>query len=180
MAGTKEKKKYKEIVVSEQGEAINVSAEKLWEIVGTGFAYAGEWSTAVDHSVGKGKGEFEGATCSNRTCDLNAKGFDKISEELTHYDVKNQELVYDVTEGLPGFVTKASSYWQVIDLGDGTSTLKMTTTMHTKKFMGALMGGMMKKNIKSVLPTVSRDLKVYAETGNISQEKKERMAKLAS
>ena len=57
--------------------------------------------------------------------------------------------------------------------------LKVTLTMHTSKFMGTLMGGMMRSNIKKVLPTLTRDLKVYAETGEVSEEKKERMAKLA-
>ena len=35
---------------------VNVSAEKLWDIFGPGFADAGKWSTAIDHSAGSGEG----------------------------------------------------------------------------------------------------------------------------
>ena len=43
--------KYKEVKMSKP-VAINVSADALWEIIGPGFADAGKWSTAVDHSAG--------------------------------------------------------------------------------------------------------------------------------
>ena len=175
-----EKKKYKEIKLTRESDVIDVPADQLWEIVGRGFEKAGEWSTAVDHSVGSGDAEFEGATCSNRMCALNARGFDKISETLTKYDEESQELIYTVDEGMPGSVTLASNHWTVMDLGNGKSALKMNITMHTKKFMGSLMGGMMKKNINNTMTTVFDDLKVYAETGSISKEKAARMAKLTN
>ncbi len=181
MASTKSKKekKYKEISLVRESEKINVPADKLWEIVGPGFENAGVWSTAVDHSVGSGKADFSGATCSTRACDLNAKGFDKITETLIKYDDRTQELEYIVDEGMPGFVTYASNHWQVIDLGNGQSALKMNISMKTKKFMGTLMGGMMKKNIDNTMSSVFRDIKVYAETGQISKEKEDRMTQLA-
>ena len=50
--------------------------------------------------------------------------------------------------------------------------------MEMKRFMESLMGGMMKKNLSRLLPQVANDLKVYAETGNISEAKKQRLAKL--
>ena len=80
---------------------------------------------------------------------------------------------------MPGFVVLASNHWTVIDLGNGKSALEMNFTMHSKKFMGTLMGGMMKRNVKKVFPTLFRDLKVSAETGEVSNEKKQRMEKLA-
>lgn len=172
--------KYKVLMMTKQSEIINVSADDLWEIVGLGFENAGVWSTAVDHSVGSGKAEFEGATCSERACDLNASGFSKIKEILTMYNEKAQELKYEVTEGNPGFVVLASNHWKVIKVGENQSRLEMTITMHLKKFMGTLMGGMLKRNINKLIPTIFDDLKIYAETGQISEQKKKRMAKLAS
>lgn len=171
-------KKYKVLKISQQSEPIHVSADKLWEIVGTGFEDAGKWCTVVDHSVGLGKSEFDGATCKNRACDLNAKGFSKIDEVITLYEEDKKEIAYDVVEGTPGFVKKYNSHWKVIDLGNGKSAVQINNTIEAKKFMGSLMGGMMKKNVNKALPTIFRDLKVYAETGEISEEKKERLAKL--
>ena len=175
---TETKKGVKIISITKQSETINVSAEKLWEIIGPGFEHAGEWSTAVDHSVGLGAPALEGATCDERSCDLNAKGFTKIKEKITIYNAQNKELAYDIVEGFPGFVKRANNHWRVVDLGEDMSALEMTITIENKKFMGTLMGGMMKKNINATIPTIFRDLKVYAETGKISKEKQERMAEI--
>lgn len=175
----KEKSKQKEVSMVKQSETINVAASDLWQIVGPGFERAAEWSEAVDSSVGSGEAAFQGATCSNRVCHLNAAGFDRISETLTLYDEGQHELTYEVNEGMPKFVTLAENNWQVIDLGYGKSALKMNVTMRTKGLMGRLMGGMMKKNISKTMDSVFRDLKVYAETGDISAEKAKRMARLA-
>jgi len=45
--------------------------------------------------------------------------------------------------------------------------------------MGAMMGGMFKKKLNTTIDGVISDLKIYAETGEISTEKKERNEKLA-
>jgi hypothetical protein len=170
--------KTKKLVVPHDGEIINASADAVWAIVGKDFANAGKWATSVDHSVGSGSPEFEGASCSTRSCDLNAKGFSSIKEKLIQYDDEKRELTYDVYEGFPGFVIKASNHWTVIPLTATTSKVKFDITMEMKPFMGAIMGGMMKKNLNSTLPVVANDLKVYAETGEISEAKKQRMASL--
>lgn len=174
----KMKNKEKVITITKTGEVINVSAEDLWKIVGDDFANVGKWATSVDHSVGTGTPEYNGATCSERGCELNAKGFSSIKEKLTQYDAENRELTYEVFNGFPGFVTKAANHWTVKEVGPNQSQLVMEVTMKMKPFMGALMGGMMKKNINSLLPVVHNDLKVYAETGEISESKAARIASL--
>ena len=171
-------KKVKTIEYKLEGEVINVSADSLWTIVGDGYANAGVWATNVDHSVGKGTPTFSGATCDERSCDINAKGFSAITEKLTQYDVGVKELTFSVTEGLPGFVTLAQNHWTVESLSDTTSRLKMHVTMEMKPFMGSLMAGMMRKNLRTLLPTISNDLKIYAETGKVSESKAARMASL--
>jgi len=173
-----EKKNYKEIKFGLTSEIINVSADELWKIVGPGFEVAGTWATAVDHSEGSGTPNFEGATCSERSCDLNAKGFSKIKEVITIYNIQKRTLAFDVTEGLPGFVQISNSHWQIIDLGNNQCKIEITITAKADKFMGTLMGGMLKSNFKKTIPTIFRDLKIYAETGNISKEKQERLAKV--
>ena len=171
-------KKVKTIEYKLDGDIINVSADSLWTIVGDGYANAGVWATNVDHSVGKGTPEFQGATCDERSCDINATGFSAITEKLVQYDTSLRELTFSVTEGLPGFVTLAQNHWTVESLSDSTSRLKMHVTMEMKPFMGTLMAGMMRKNLKTLLPTISNDLKIYAETGKVSASKEARMASL--
>jgi hypothetical protein len=166
------------VSISKTSEIINTSADKVWEIVGPGFGKVGTWSTTVDHAEISGTPEFEGAVCTSRSCDLNAKGFSAINEKITAYDAKSHTLSFDIVEGVPGFVTREYSNWEVLKLSDNTSQLKVTTTMEMKKFMGSLMGGMIKKTIEKNIPLIQSDLKFYAETGEASVSKKARIASL--
>lgn len=171
--------KRKEVKMSKKVN-VNVSADKLWEIVGPGFAEAGKWSTAVDHSAGHGDAKFDGASCDTRSCDLSAKGFSSVNERITEYDVKNQTMAFDVYEGMPGFVTYTNNRTVITNLGNGKCQAELQITMHMKPFMGWLLGGMLKKNISNLIDSALDDLKVYAETGKPSSRKTARMAKLSA
>lgn len=157
---------------------INVPAEELWQMVGPEFVEVYKWSSSVDHATGKGNSPFEGAVCDERFCDVNVKGFSKISEKLTHYDADRMDLIYAVNSGLPGFVTKAENNWTVVAIDDNHSKLVMKANFEVKGFMGFMMKGMMKGKLKKTLQTVLQDAKVYAETGQISEDKAKRIAQL--
>lgn len=157
---------------------INVSAAELWEMIGPGFEDVYKWSSNVDHSEGSGTSMFEGASCSERACDVNVKGFSKIKETLTRYDQQRMALAYEVNDGMPGFVTKAANEWTVVAVSDYQAKLVMKAEFVTKGLMGTLMRGMMKNKMNKTLDTVLNDAKVYAETGEISDAKQERMAHL--
>ncbi|MBL4652912.1 MAG: hypothetical protein JKY53_08630 [Flavobacteriales bacterium] len=66
----------------------------------------------------------------------------------------------------------------MVDLGNNQSALDMEVTMNMKKFAGSLMGGMFKKNLNKLFPVLFSDLKIYAETGDVSADKKKRKEKL--
>ncbi|WP_306641347.1 SRPBCC family protein [Sanyastnella coralliicola] len=157
---------------------INVSAAELWEMVGPGFVDVYKWSSNVDHAEGAGNSDFDGAVCHERFCDVNVKGFSKISEELTYYSIPEMKLAYAVKEGMPGFVTKAVNQWTVVPIDDHSCKLVMKAEFRSKGLMGAMMNGMMEKKMKTTLETVLNDAKVYAETGEVSEAKRERMAEL--
>ena len=159
---------------------VNVSADDLWQIVGPGFSEAGKWSTAVDHSEGHGEGQFDGATCDTRSCDLSAKGFTSVNEKVTEYDAPNRTMSFDVIEGMPGFVTYTNNRTVITPLGDKSSKAELQITMRMKPLMGWLMGGMFKKNLSNLIDSALDDLKVYAETGQPSGRKQARMKKLAA
>lgn len=157
---------------------INISADKLWEIIGPGFSKAYVWASSVDHSVGKGTSEFEGAPCDERFCDVNAKGFNKIEEKLVKYSNDSMNLAYKVTNGMPGFISKAVNDWKVIPAGANTSTLEMNADFELKGFMGRFMKPMMMKKMEGLLDIVLEDAKIYAETGKISENKRKRVEAL--
>lgn len=174
-----QKKDKKAIEITKESETINVPAEKLWAIVGPGFGDAYLWATTVDHSTSSGEPEFEGASCNSRSCDLSAKGFDKIEEKITKYNVNKMSFAYDVTVGMPSFVNSASNDWTVVRVGPNQSKMVLKADFHVKGLMGTLMKGMMEKKMNKLLGVVLNDLKVYAETGQPSESKLARMKELA-
>lgn len=171
--------KVKEIKKTKVSMVFNASADSVWEIIGPGFSEVSKWSRAVDHAATSGTPDFEGASCSIRSCDLNASGFSKISETIIEFDAEKRSVGYTVDTGLPGFVTYMANNWRIIKVGPNQSKAEMTITMRLKPFMGFLMGGLFKKNVNKVLDEVIEDLKIYAETGQISEAKRKRIAKLA-
>ncbi len=158
---------------------INVPASELWDMVGPGFVEVYKWSSNVDHAEGKGQSNFEGAVCNERFCEVNVKGFSKISEKLTKYNQEEMSLAYEVQDGMPGFVTKAVNDWTVVPVDKHRSKLVMKAEFGSKGLMGMLMNGMMKKKMNETLETVLNDAKVYAETGQISEAKRKRIDELA-
>jgi len=169
--------KYKEVNILKTSEVINVSADSLWKIVRQ-FDQVGVWFSSIDHAEGSGEPEFEGATCSERTCHVNLKGYSEVHEKLTLFDESKRELAYQFTGGGPGFLLFAENHWTVKEVGPNQSILKMEATMRLKKFMGWLLGGKLKKTIEKELPISLNELKIYAETGEVSEAKKARIVKM--
>lgn len=162
----------------QESTIIYVSADELWELVGPGFAEVHKWSSNVDHAEGKGTSQFEGAVCEERFCDVNVKGFSKISEKLIGYDENQMNLTYTVNSGMPGFVRKAENHWAVLPIDEESSKLVMKANFEVKGFMGFLMKGVMKRKMTKTLKTVLNDAKVYLETGQVSVAKADRMDQL--
>ena len=172
-------KAYKGFELTKESEIINVSADQLWAMVGTGFEDAYLWATTVDHSVGNGTAQFEGASCDERSCDVSAKGFDKIVEKVTKYNDQEMNFAYDVTDGMPSFMHSAKNDWTVVSVGPNQSKLVMKADFRVKGLMGNIMKGMMKNKMEDLLEVVLNDAKVYAETGSPSSEKLARIEELA-
>lgn len=170
-------KKYKEVQVTMSSDVIHVSADSLWRIVRQ-FDKVGEWFSSIDHAVVAGEPEFAGATCSERTCYVNLKGYSEVLEKLTLFDEEKRELAYELTEGGPGFLLFAGNHWTVSEVGPNQSVLTMHAQMHVKPFMGFLFGGKLKRTIEKSLPEALNELKIFAETGEVSEAKKARMALL--
>ncbi len=158
---------------------INIAADSLWDFIGPGFIEVYKWSSNVDHAEGSGLAEFDGAVCSERYCDVNVKGFNKISERLIKYHQDKQYLAYEVTDGMPSFVTHASNEWSVHPHSVNQSILRMQANFKSKGILGALMNGLMKKKMNDTLETVLNDAKIYLETGEISAAKQKRIDHLA-
>lgn len=169
-ASTKHYKKVKK----QFSRVINVSADSLWAICRE-FDKTGEWTSTLKHSYGAGKPQYEGATCSKRVCETNFGKGNQVAEELVMFSDKNKELSYNLVEGAPSFITLANNHWKVSEITTNQSKIEMNVTMHMKKFAGFFLGGIIKRQMSKQVNVVLDELKIYAETGEISKAKKKQI-----
>ena len=162
------KKRYKVIEKTITSNIVNVSADSLWSILRE-FDKVANWTSVLNHSEGTGEVKFEGATCNERVC---TQGGKKLVEELTMFSDEKRELAYELKEGAPGFVKLAKNHWKVIEISANQSKVQMNVTMHLSKFMGFFLGGIITKAMTKQVSLVQSDLKIYAETGEVSEAKK--------
>lgn len=88
-----------------------------------------------------------------------------IEETMLAYSATDHTLKYVVKEGMPKMVRYASNHWELIDLGNGKTKLKMKLEMKTGGLMGAMMKGMMKKKMTKLSAEIAEEFKYYVETG---------------
>ena len=110
---------------------------------------------------------------------VNIKGYSEVHEKLTLFNEQKKELAYEFTGGGPSFLLFAENHWTVDSVGPNQSILKMVATIRLKKLMGALVGWKLQKTVKRELPISLDELKLFAETGELSEAKKARNAELA-
>lgn len=170
-------KKYKRIQRKLSSDMINVSADSLWSICRE-FDKTATWTSTLNHSYANDEPQHEGASCSSRTCETNIGKGNKVVEELTMFSDEKKELSYNLTEGAPGFITLANNHWKVIEVGDNQSIIEMNVTMHMKKLAGFFLGGLIARQMKKQVSIVLEELKIYAETGEVSAAKKKQLQKL--
>ncbi|MCR9249095.1 MAG: SRPBCC family protein [bacterium] len=168
--------KNQKIVKEQLSIIINVPADSLWAICRE-FDKTGEWTSTLKHSYASGEPQFEGATCSARTCETNFGSGKKVVEELIMFNDEKRELAYNLTEGAPGFVTLAQNHWKVDELSPNHSKIEMNVTIHMNKFSGMLLGGVMTKQMRKQVNIVLDELKTFAETGEVSEAKKKQLEK---
>ena len=174
--GMAQEKKYK-VVEKTLSKVIDVSADSLWSICRE-FDKTAEWTSTLNHSYGTGEPIHEGASCSSRTCETSFGKGNKVVEELIMFSDEKKELAYNLTEGAPGFITLANNHWKIVEIGPNQSKIIITPTMHMKRFAGFFLGGIITKQMEKQVNIVLDELKIYAETGEVSEAKKKQLEKL--
>lgn len=153
---------------------VNKPVSEVWNVLGGQFSDAHKWARGLDFSQGSGTPKFQGAAHNNRTCEV--PGFGTIQEEIIKFDTHNHILAYEVVKGFPGFIASAINTWALQPVGNQT-IVSAHMVMQTKGFKGAIMGPMMKMQLKKTLEGVLQDLKIFVETGKVSQQKEKELNK---
>ncbi len=140
---------------------INKPIAAVWEVVGTEFADAHLWASALNHTEGHGR-KISEQVCESRTCDI--QGMGRIREKLLDFDPRNHTLTYEVAEGFPFFVERGVNRWRLVAEG-GRTHLYTNAEIVTKGLVGAMMQPVMKMQMSGLMRKTLEDLKFYVESG---------------
>ncbi len=156
---------------------VNVSAERLWSILGDDFDKVSEWASSVDASaVNPDAAVPEGAVIGGRVCQ--APGFGAINETLTHYDPVERSYSFEATASkIPSFVRNITNHTTVTPLGPDRAKLEVRITADTDGIRGALVKPVMTRKFSSTIDQLIEDLTIFAQSGKPSAQKSKALAK---
>ena len=154
---------------------LDASSEHVWHILANRFHDVGEWATIINVSE-RLKTQTGGAGVADRVCDTPDGIF---KEQVTSFDEQARTFSYVAYEGLPGFVRKGGNTWGVRAVGRGKTEVHMCMEFDLNPIADVLMGWMLKRQMGKAADGVLADLKVYAETGEVSESKRAALAKHA-
>ena len=158
----KQTKNLKTMIIKKE-TTIHSDIEKCWDVLGKDFANAHKWASSIKHSEGSGE-SFNGATCSNRGCDV--KGIGALKEKLLNYSDDTHSLKYEIIEGLPSMVKKGTNRWSLALVATNKTKLTMEMDMTFSGFLGTIMKPMMKMQMGGMGNQFLEEFKYYVEKGN--------------
>ncbi|WP_411031288.1 SRPBCC family protein [Spongiimicrobium sp. 3-5] len=144
-------------------KVLNVSAEKVWSVVGEDYgAIANSHPKILSSSYidGSLKAE-EGAT---RVCNFNEKGTKFLKEQMVNYNPSEMTFTNKVFQAgrFPVNPEYTRAIYKVEDLGNGKSKISFDMEFRTKP---AFMGGMAKGSFKKLIKDYFIAIEHHAKTG---------------
>lgn len=148
--------------------SLHAPVDSVWDLLAHRFHEVGLWATAINES-----GALPTTTgdtgVADRVCDTPDGVF---KERMVSFDEATRTFSYLAYEGLPGFVREGGNTWRVRDLGNGKTEVSMHMKFDLNPVAEVLMGWMLKRQMGKAADSVLDDLKVYAETGKVSDRKR--------
>ena len=160
---------------------IDATVEVLWQILSDGFTDVGTWASLVNWSKPNPQATevLDGAPTGGRLCDV--PGFGRTDERIIRFDVESHTIGYNVTaEKIPGFVNNVQNVWNLREAGPEAARVSINLTADVRGIRGVVMGPMMKSRFGKAVDRSIEDLRVYAETGEVSEHKRRRQEKLGA
>jgi hypothetical protein len=160
---------------------IGVAVEELWQVVSGGFTDVEAWASLVNWSKPNPQAieMLDGAPAGGRICDV--PGFGRTDERIIRFDVESHTIGYGViADKIPSFVSNVQNIWNLREAGPETTHVSLHLTADVRGIRGAAMGPMMKSRFGKAIDRSIEDLRVYAETGDVSEHKRRRQDKLGA
>lgn len=159
----------------ERSIIITAPASRVWDIVADRFHEVGTWASMIDTSKELAL-NTGGAGVADRLCNTPQGIF---QEKVVNFDEERQTFSYVAYEGLPGFVKEGGNTWWVEAVDDGHTQVRFRMKFDLNPIADVLMGWMLKRQMGRLADDVADDLKVYAETGLVSERKRVAQSKYA-
>ena len=160
---------------------IDLTVEELWRILSDGFSDVGSWASLVNWSKPNPEAidTLDGAPTGGRICDV--PGFGLTDERIIRFDVESHTIGYGViAEKIPGFVSNVQNIWSLREAGPEATRVSLNLTADVRGIRGIVMGPMMKSRFGKAIDRSIEDLRVYAETGDVSDHKRRRQDKIGA
>ena len=160
---------------------IDVTVEELWQILSDGFTDVESWASLVNWSKPNPQeiDILDGAPTGGRICDV--PGFGRTDERIIRFDVESHTIGYSViADKIPGFVSNVQNIWSLREAGPEATRVSSNLTADVRGIRGIVMGPMMKTRFGNAVDRSIEDLRVYAETGDVSEHKRRRQDKLGA
>ena len=140
---------------------IEVDAAKVWNILGPRYPEAYKWASSVNHSMGQGTAEIEGAPCSRRVCETE---IGRVQEKVETYNEQTYEISYSAkAEKMPFFVKSLLNTWKVVPDGPMRSKVLMRLEVGLMFPFNIIMALPMRLQLSSLLQSANEELKYFAE-----------------
>ena len=140
--------------------SVNVTADKVWQILGTDFNNISEWAGIVLES----NAIPEMPEGSGRIC--NVKGVGETLEKLTSFDDTQRKFSFTFENSkIPFFVRKIENTWSVTPKGNDQSVVQVDADVNLMPIFSQLLGGMMSKQMGKGAASILGELKHFAENG---------------
>ncbi|MEM8858551.1 MAG: SRPBCC family protein [Chloroflexota bacterium] len=163
-------------IIQQSEIVIDAPIAEVWKLFAEEFAEIDKWSSSVSASQSAGN-PINTLDYSERACEISAAGFNDTKERILTYDEPHQ-LTYSLYDGLPGFVKNAENTWTFEEQAGKTKVVGQTE-MEVSGILGFIMGGFMKRSLKSALDQMTREAKYFIENGRPHPDKVKAMEKLA-
>ncbi len=147
---------------------IEISAQKVWKVMGTRFDQIHVWSSFFIDSKPVEEKKFTEVNFSGRNVVVQNG---KNTHSLDIFDTDNYTLSYTVTAGAPTFADKAEAKWSLKVIDPNTCKAVIDVTMQLKEGIPAKKVTEVSQWLGQSSKNMLEELKHYVETGNLHPRK---------
>jgi hypothetical protein len=161
---------------------IDAPADRVWEVIGPGFARIGEWASVIPASREApgpdGPARAAGASVAGRVCTTGVRLVPRVTETLIAYDQAGRTLTYQAGN-LPGFVAFARNTWTVIPAGKRGCRVILEAQFQGRGARGVLAGWAAALQTRRNARRLEADLSYYLRHGAPSPRKRRQLSRVA-